>query len=658
MCGFAGLLNLSSEPLPEPSLVEGMSKLLNHRGPDDRGFYSNGPLAFGFRRLSIIDVAGGHQPVTNENGTVWCMLNGEVYNYLDLRHELEHHGHLFKTNSDTETVVHGYEQWGLGFANRLRGMFAVAIWDAEQRQLILARDRIGKKPLYYSVNRGQLAFASELKALLGWPALDRTVDPSALQDYLRFLFVPAPRTIFRSVRKLLPGHMITVRAATEELHFQRYWSFDMTPDRRRTKPEVVAELRQRLEEAVRIRLRSDVPLGAFLSGGLDSSSIVALMAREQLAEPPLTFSMGFPEADFDESPYALLVARSVGSNHHQELVEPVSPETLQLISWHLDEPFADSSAVPTYLVCKAARRHVTVALSGDGGDELFAGYNRYRYFRSIDRLAAWPPSVRKWARTLLSQASAGLTKAAPALGEPMRQALKALEGASLGCADRPFFLNQYFKPADIRQLVSPDLNALQNGRCFEEEWAQSFSANGIADGLDLFLYIDTVLGLPDDMLTKVDRMSMAHGLEVRCPLLDQEVVEYAGSIPTEWKLRGAHHKHILKEAVSDLLPNVILRRSKSGFGAPIGNWLSGTFRELTEDCLSPDSVSRRDWFIQPEVTSVRDSVLSRGSTGTASGLSKHQIWHRAWALLMLELWARRFLDQPLPASLETRPCEP
>ncbi|MCH7786385.1 MAG: asparagine synthase (glutamine-hydrolyzing) [Chloroflexi bacterium] len=652
MCGISGILNLSGDTLVESDVVRRMSAQIAHRGPDDDGYLSDGPVAFGFRRLSIIDVDGSHQPVHNEDKSVWCMSNGEIYNYVELRQTLESFGHRFYTNGDTETIVHAYEQWGLDFVSHLRGMFAIALWDSRRRKLVLARDRIGKKPLFYSVIDGQIAFASELKALLQWQRLDRTLDMAAIHDYLRFLYIPAPRSIFKHVSKLLPGHMLVADANTAECEVRRYWKFEVSPDGQSTEKQIVDGLRERMEESVRIRLRSDVPLGAFLSGGLDSSAIAALMSREPSFGSPLTFSMGFQDAAFDETHFARLVAQQIGSDHHEEVVEPITPELLQKIVWHLDEPFADSSAIPTYLLCQAARRHVTVALSGDGADELFAGYHHYQTFRKILWFDRIPEEVRRIMRAGMKAGVLGLASNAPAWAERLRQGEKALSISLLPRAERVHVLRQYFDIQSLDTLLNPEFRQTLNGHRLEDELMPALNGTSSSDIIEAFLYMDLVVGLPGDMLVKIDRMSMAHGLEVRCPFLDQEVVSFAARIPSELKLRKGEGKYVLKQAMADIVPDEILTRQKQGFGVPFGSWLATTFRDLVEDCLSPESVERRGLFEVSEVVRLRDLALGLDKGKRDPMLSEYQLWHRIWAVLMLELWCRQFLSESAVCEYE------
>jgi asparagine synthase (glutamine-hydrolysing) len=647
MCGIAGLSNLTSETQLDPAVVQRMARQLSHRGPDDEGFHAEAEVAFGFRRLSIIDVAGGHQPVPNEDQTIWCMLNGEIYNYKELRDRLRQQGHEFKTNGDTETIVHAYEQHGLDFVEELRGMFAIALWDGQQRRLILARDRIGKKPLFYSIYGGQLAFASELKAFLAWPGLDRALDYAALQDYFRYLYVPAPRTVFSSVRKLLPGHLLIADTARGTWHTSRYWRPQMEADRQSSGAQLADGLRDRLEEAVTLRLRSDVPLGTFLSGGLDSSAITALARKANGSIGDLmSFSVGFHERAYDESAYAAQMAQHVGTRHRQLTAEPISQELLRKIVWHLDEPFADSSAIPTYLLCRAARQHVTVALSGDGGDELFAGYDRYRHLRWLSLINALPPELKRFIENSLRLAGRVCRSVGQAGPERARQLAKAIECARCSTARQPFALNQYFERNTLDRLFRPELRDAMEGHALEDDFLPPFGQLAGKDPLEWFLHVDLLLSLPDQMLAKVDRMSMATGLEVRCPLLDQSVVEYASRIPASQKLNGRCAKYILKKATSDLLPARILRRRKQGFSVPLGSWLETEFKEMVQEVLSPSAVERRGVF-DPVALQRELSLAAVPVRDQPFGLSAHQRQHRLWSVIAFELWAQQFLDSAL-----------
>jgi len=645
VCGIAGVLNLTGAPLEDPRVVMRMASCLVHRGPDETGYLVDGPVAFGFRRLRIIDLETGHQPVPNEQAKIWAMFNGEIYNFVELRHELQTRGHQFRTQSDTEVIVHAYESFGLDFAQRLRGMFAIALWDSQRRRLILVRDRIGKKPLFYSVRHDQLVFASEIKALLPWPGLDRTLDPEAIHDYLSFLYVPAPKSIFKQVRKLLPAHLLVANTETGHLQITRYWQLQSRPDRGKSRRYFVEGLRSHLEESVHLRLRSDVPLGAFLSGGLDSTAVVGLMSREQMSEPVKTFSMGFQDVRFDETHYARLAAKAFDTNHTEEVVEPISVDLMQRLAWFLDEPFADSSAIPMYQISRLARQHVTVALSGDGGDELFAGYPRYQYVRWLRYLARIPKPIRIGVSWLSQRGSQMLAPGWSSAGKTLRRLGKALHLSHLPESQRTLALLSYYEDGDKRALYAPDfavqLNGYSSSSFFTDRMAQ-FAGDG--DPIVAFMAQDLETNLVDDALVKVDRMSMACSLEMRCPFLDHKLVEFAATIPPELKLQGTRTKLILKEALADILPTEIAHRGKSGFAVPFGAWFKlNEWRTLLNDCLSREAVRHRGIFNPKGVDDIRQQLLSENAAQKLE-ISTHQLWHRTWLLFMFELWARQYLD--------------
>lgn len=640
MCGIVGIVALDGHPL-DPRAIEPMRDTLAHRGPDGAGSFVEGPVALGHRRLSIIDIAGGDQPMATQDGSIRCVFNGEIYNYIELRRALQASGCRFVTESDTETILHAYVRSGDRFVDDLRGMFAIALWDERGRRLVLARDRIGKKPLYYTVTATHVAFASELKALLRWPGLDDQVDVGAIRDYLRFTYVPAPRSILANVHKLLPGHRLIVDVERAATRVERYWRFDLDPGERDPAGHA-DELRSLLEESVSLRLRSDVPVGALLSGGLDSSAVTVLAARALQPNRLSTFSVAFPDPRFNEAHFADLVASSVGTRHTEQMALPSTPEVLHRVAWFLDEPFADSSAVSTYVLCERARTQLKVVLSGDGGDELFAGYQRYRDHRRIARIGALPPGLRRVLRDRLASLERGL-RLLPSWRQRIRRAGKALDASLLPDRERPFFLNQVFGAGESESLLALGVRDDLKVPRFEEAWTDAFDPSRNLSDLELFLYLDTVLGLPDDMLTKIDRMSMAHGLEVRCPLLDQDVVAFAARLPMSEKLpRRGLGKALLRDALGVVVPPSVLTRPKQGFAGPVGDWMAGPFRELVADCLSSESVERRGWLDPAAVAAVREDVLRTGPDRPAR--SDYQRWHRAWAVLMLEMWARTVFD--------------
>jgi asparagine synthase (glutamine-hydrolysing) len=626
MCGIAGYVVRGGAA--ERAVVQGMCDQIRHRGPDDEGFFIDGPCAIGMRRLSIIDLSTGHQPIGNEDGSVQVVFNGEIYSYQELRASLIARGHRFRTNSDTETLVHLYEEEGTEGLRRLRGMFAFAIWDSRRRRLFLARDRFGKKPLYFAALPEGLWFASELSCLkhAGVPL---EPDHEALRLYFQFCYVPEPLSAFRSVRKLPPGGWLTYDEATGEVRQGRYWRLPepgagVGPEI--TEDEAARQLRDKFDEAVRIRMIADVPLGAFLSGGIDSSSVVASMAL-QSPEPVKTFSIGFEEASFNELEYASLVAKRYRTEHHEIVVRPDSLALVQKLASHFGEPFADSSAIPTYVVSEFAARHVKVALSGDGGDELFAGYDS---FMRVQQLLRWDRVPRA-----LRRVAAWVSERLP---------YSAYGKNYLRMISRPSALERYFElnyqPYFMRRaLLQPEWMAPADAAFLTRTFTDCLPRAG-ADALTQAMYFEATANLTGDMLVKVDRMSMAASLEVRCPLLDHELAEAVAPWPHEWKMREGKGKRILLRALGDRLPPELLTRGKMGFGVPVGAWFRGELRE----------------FLWDHLTSAR--FLARGVVSPEflrALLEEHQSGRRnndrpLWALLMLELWFED-LEQRRPVSV-------
>ena len=626
MCGIAGYyLRDGKAELP---LVQAMCDQIRHRGPDDEGYHVEGGCALGMRRLSIIDLSTGHQPITNEDGSVWVVFNGEIYNYQQLRHELIARGHHFVTNSDTETLVHLYEQEGPAGLERLRGMFAYAIWDARRRRLFLARDRFGKKPLYYAILPEGLYFASELKCLraAGVPA---EIDRDALRLFFQFTYIPEPMSCFQAIRKLPAGSWLTYDASGV-VEQQRYWEVPEPVAETRAdfrEDEVCNRLRETFDESVRIRMIADVPLGAFLSGGIDSSSVVASMAR-QSPDPVRTFSIGFEESAFNELEYAALVARQYRTDHHEIMVRPDAVDLVSRMVRHFDEPFGDSSAIPTFIVSEFAVQHVKVALSGDGGDELFAGYDRFQAVAKLRKLDRLPQALRNfgsWLADWLPYAAYG------------KNYLHAMT--------RPTVFERYlesnFAPWFLRkELLQPDW-MLPADSAFLMRSLADFLLPGDADALSQALYFETTQNLTADMLVKVDRMSMANSLEVRCPVLDHELAALAASIPHAWKIRDGQGKYIFLRAVGDRLPPALLRRAKMGFGVPLSQWFQGPLRTFLWDHLTSDSFVNRG-IVSPAF--VR-KLLAEHDCGRRNNS------HWLWSLLVLELWFRD-LEQAKTGILE------
>jgi len=635
MCGIAGIVDLQARPV-EPSLVRRLCDVLAHRGPDDEGYYIKGPVALGQRRLAILDLAGGRQPMGNEDSTVWITFNGEIYNFRELRARLEGLGHRFATRSDTETIVHAYEQYGPACVKELRGMFAFALWDEPRQTLLLARDRVGKKPLFYAEVDGQWVFASELQALLRHPGLTREVDWAALDDYLTFGYVPAPKTIFRGVHKLPPAHWLTLRlrpggSGGPEVHVERYWQLAYKPKLRLSEEDAADGLLEVLREAVRLRMIADVPLGALLSGGIDSSIVVALMS--QLSDRPVkTFSIGFDEQEFNELPHARRVAERCGTEHHELIVRPNALEVLPTLVRHYGEPYADSSAIPTYYAAKLTREHVKVALTGDGGDECFAGYERYAGGLAADRYWRIPAAVRTLAIEPLSRL---IPTSAPRRSR-LRQARRFLEVAGQPAPQRYLRWIGYFSTEGKAAFYSSEFQERLAGYQAQSwlfgMWDRLVAAG--LDPLDRMLALDVESYLPYDLLVKMDIATMANSLEARSPFLDHEVMEFCARLPASYKLRGMRLKHLLKKAGKRLLPPETLARRKMGFGVPVGNWMRGELRSWVEDLLLSPRALKRGYF-QPE-------ALRQLVDGHLEGREDRSF--QLWALLWLELWHQEFVD--------------
>jgi asparagine synthase (glutamine-hydrolysing) len=605
MCGICGIFETNKEALVHRSTLKAMADTIRHRGPDDEGFYVCGGVGLAHRRLSIIDVSGGHQPLSNEDETVWIAFNGEVYNFEDLNRRYLSSGHQFRTRSDTETIVHLYEELGEKCFEQMDGMFALALWDARRKRLVLARDRLGKKPLFYSWDGRRLLFGSEIKTLWKAGGLSQEIDHQALSDYFSYLYVPAPKTIYKHVRKLLPGHYLVVDQSG--IREEPYWNISFSQTRERTEEEWCEEFLAGYRSAVKARLVSDVPLGAFLSGGVDSSSVVALMNEFQ--PPVTTCAIGFSDARYDEATDARQFATSLGANHFEHIVEPHAMDLVSKLAWHYDEPFADSSAVPTYYVSQMARQHVTVALSGDGGDENFAGYRRYK-------LTMWEHGLRSVIPGPVRKNVFGpLGQFYPKLGwapRPLRfkstfQSLSRrdlLEGYYYGFSCCP--------PAMKNRLLSRDLQGklgdYDSASVMQYHWDRADTE----DPLSRIQYVDMKTYLVDDILVKVDRASMANSLEVRCPLLDHRLMELIAQMPSKLKLRNGTGKYIFKKALGKVLPPEILTRSKKGFAMPVAEWFRGDMKEFTREaiferpdgyldtaflkqCWSQHQQGRRDW---------------------------------------------------------------
>jgi len=626
MCGIAGFITKTGSGDAERlAQLNDMCRVITHRGPDEQGTAIEGRAAMGMRRLSIIDLATGQQPIYNADRTKLIVFNGEIYNYLEIKSHLESRGHRFRTNSDTEAILLAYEEYGEACLALLRGMFAFAIWDAREQSLFMARDRVGKKPLFYThTKEGEFVFGSELKVLLAHGDIDREIDHGSLDAYLSFGYVPEEMCIFKGVRKLEPGHFLTFR--NRKVHTQRYWDFDFSAERLHdSEPEIAGTLLEKLREAVRIRLISEVPLGAFLSGGVDSSAVVGLMS-EITNGPVKTFSIGFNEDSFNELKYARVAASHYKTDHHEFIVTPEFVDVIDDLVWHFDEPFADSSALPTYMVSKLAREHVTVALSGDGGDELFAGYTRYVVDRDRSGLERLPVLFRQ---KLLRPLSQGMPHGA--------RGKNYLFNISLDAAGRYIDSISHFNGPRKENLYSKKTRTGMNGEFQRGAKLYRQIANSMVsdDPTEALLYLDSKTYLPGDILTKVDRMSMASSLETRAPLLDHKLIEYVTRIPTHLKLNGRDTKYIFKRAISGIVPDAILNREKQGFGVPINEWINQQLKTRITSELSERRFIERGYFEPKYVKLLLDEH--------ARGRRDHS--HALWTLWMLELWHRRYIDK-------------
>lgn len=642
MCGITGIVDLAGRRPIEERLLEAMNSRLHHRGPDGDGFHFEPGVGLGHRRLSIIDLEGGRQPLYNEDHTVVVTFNGEIFNFMEIEAELLKRGHTFRTRCDTEVIVHAWEEWGEQCVDRFNGMFAFAVWDSRKQHLFIARDRLGVKPLYYCVLPDKrLLFASELKALLVHPDVPRRIDPTAVEEYFTFGYVPDPKTIYRDIHKLEPGCYLSISRAAANVKPVRYWDVPLFGQRNPgDSAQWEAELRERLQESVRKRLVSDVPLGAFLSGGIDSSAVVAMM-REIGTSKILTCSIGFKEARYDESQYAQMVAVAKHTDHKTEVVEASDYQLLESLVDIYDEPYADSSAIPTYRVCELARKHVTVALSGDGGDENFIGYRRYKLFAMEERFRnRIPQSFRRHVFGALGRWYPKLDWAPRVLrGKTTFQALARgtvdayLHGVSHATEEmRALLFNDSFK----RELQGYTAREVFHGHTRDK----SFD-----DALSLVQYLDFKTYLPGDILTKVDRASMAHSLEVRTPFLDYEFVEWAARLPSSIKLKGGEGKSILKSALKPLLPHEVLYRSKMGFAVPIDMWFRGSLRSHIAEVVKGERLAQCGVFDPARLHQIVDDHQSGQRDYSAT----------LWSLLMFDgFLKKKNADLSLPASATER----
>jgi asparagine synthase (glutamine-hydrolysing) len=626
MCGIAGIVRNDGKPVDEQLLAR-MNNAIRHRGPDEDGFYINGSVGLAMRRLAIIDLKSGQQPIHNADRTSWIVFNGEIYNYLELREKLEKLGHTFYTNSDTEAIVHAYDEFGADCPKHLRGMFVFAIWNTTRQELFIARDRMGKKPLLYADVNGQLVFGSEFSALLIHPEVSRDINPEALDYYLAFMCIPAPLTAYRAIRKLEPAHWLRWRNGNIELGC--YWQPDFTKKLDISEEEAGERTIEILRDAVKVRLMSEVPLGAFLSGGIDSSAVVALMSQES-SERVKTFSIGFEEQDFSELHHARRVAEHVGAEHHEFIVRPDAVEVLPMLVDHYGEPYADSSAVPTYYVARETRKHVTVALNGDGGDESFAGYERYIAMGLTEKYRKIPSFVRE---SLIRQA-VNMIPTDPTRKSKIKSAQRLLAVVARPRAGRYMKWMSVFDD-ELKEPLYTDSFRQQtqgaNATGILENWFKR--ANGIGT-VDTLLLTDQMTYLPNDLLVKVDIATMAVSLEARSPFLDHQVIEFAASLPQHLKLRRLTGKYLLKKVLRKLLPSENLTRRKMGFGVPIGHWFRGKMQPFLREVVLSEKALGRGLF-KPEAVKQLVDLHVR---------AERDYSHQLWTLLMLELWFNRFID--------------
>ncbi len=627
MCGICGIVNKSGHPV-SPTLLSEMMQTMHHRGPDDHGVFTQEGTGLGFQRLSIIDLSSGHQPMSNEDDSLWIVFNGEIYNFQSLREELEKTGrHRFKTQSDTEIILHLYEDLGEECVRKLRGMFAFAIWDKRKQSLFLARDRFGKKPLVYADLPGAFVFGSELKALLKHPEFHKDIDYKAIDNYLTYQYIPSPQTIFLQARKLPPAHTLTWKAG--KISLRRYWDVDYEPKTTLSFQEAGEAMVAKLRESVKLRMIADVPLGAFLSGGRDSSAVVGLMS-ELSTQPVKTFSIGFEEAEYSELSYARVVAKHFHTDHHEFIVKPETIDVLPKLAWHYSEPYADSSALPSYYVCKMTRQHVTVALNGDGGDETLGGYPRYQ---AMKFMMAWSKVPR-----LMRQAMFKAFSLVPDGNPPHSLPWKMKRLLRMGLDDpRTLYLDSlcYFHEEQKQELYSALMKERVQGH-FSPDYVNSILKQTTSfSGIDPFLYTDLHSYLPECLMVKMDIASMANSLETRSPFLDHEFVELTASFPSSWKLKGlTHPKYIFDKAFKNRLPHEVITRGKQGFGIPIAKWFRGDLKNYLETTLmSPRALSRGlfEKFALERLLQEHHSLKKDHS-------------YRLWALLMLEQWHQVYMD--------------
>lgn len=628
MCGICGIYNFQLENSISQDILTRMTNILSHRGPDDEGFFVDGSVGLGHRRLSIIDLNTGQQPMFNEDKSVCIVFNGEIYNFRELQRGLISKGHKFRTHSDTECIVHGYEELGTEIVAKLRGMFSFAIWDSRNKRLLIARDRLGKKPLYYYLDSKRIIFASEIKAILQDPSVPREVELTSLSDYLSLLYVPAPKTIYKDIFKLPPGHYMLVNP--EGISIKQYWDIQFDDINGLPEHKLVEILYEKMTDATRVRLISDVPLGAFLSGGIDSSTVVALMT--QLSNNGVTTaSIGFQEKGFDELQHSRNFSQRFQTRHHEYVVKPNAVEILPKLVWHLDEPHADSSAIPTFYVSKMARQQVTVALSGDGGDENFAGYTRRYYYDRLEN------KIRSWIPQFIRRPVFGILSSIYPKADWLPRSLRAkILFSNLAISpERGFFNTMIAIPDSIKLTILSDsvkdeLKDYDTFHIFQHHFGKCNSK----DPLTKVQYVDMKTFMVDDILMKVDKMSMANSLEVRCPLLDQELVEFIATIPSNMKLKGWESKYILKQTMRKHLPQDLLRRPKHGFEIPANEWLRTDLQQFAYDAIFSSKI-QNDFFEMKFVKRIWNAH-QKGVRDWSAPL---------WALMVFGIWNQIYMTQ-------------
>lgn len=630
MCGIAGIVQSGSDRVGK-DILKDMCDCMVHRGPDDEGYYlNNNPrvsAGLGHRRLSIIDLDTGHQPIHNEKKDIYVILNGEIYNFLELRKSLEQKGHRFYTHSDAETIVHAYEEYGDDFVQHLYGMFAFALWDESRKRLILGRDRIGKKPLLYAFINGKFIFASEFKALLRHPEIEKDINPEAIHHYLTYLCIPGPSTIFCNIKKMPPSNILVFQDG--KIALKEYWRLNMSKKIKIDRVDAIRELKKLLKKSVETRLISDVPLGVLLSGGVDSSCVAAFMKIAN-TKKIRTFSVGFGETDFNELPYAKIISDHFSTDHNEEYINPDATEILPELVERYGEPYADSSALPTYYLCRTAAKRVKVALNGDGGDEVFAGYRRHLAAYLAERFSGVAKSVNRSPLKLIFNGFPDRPSRPNSLGSIRR----FLDAAEMDRAHRYMRWVGFFSEEVKRSMYTEDFNYKTKGldsACFME---RLFSEAEDLDSIDAALYVDTFFGLKNDLLVKMDIASMSNSLETRSPLLDQHLMEFMASLPSSLKINRFSLKYILKETLRDILPGKILKRPKRGFAVPVDYWFRNDLKMYLKDTLLSDRAMNRGYFKPDAMRNIISSHMS--------GINDYG--QHLWGLLMLELWHRRFID--------------